>query len=152
MIDSHGVLDRPLPPVPPALRRLAWLRYEIRRFLRFSEQAARGSGLTPHQHQLLLGVAGFTGRGWATISELAEFLQARHNAVVELVKRGVRDGLVRKETGPGDRRFVGVRLTGRGARLLGRLSRGHLDEARRIRTKLRAVGLVRPRLLRHGGR
>ena len=152
MTGSDGGLVRPLRPVPAALRRLAWFRYEIRRFLRFSEQAARGSGLTPQQHQLLLGVAGFTGRGWATISELAEFLQARHNAVVELVKRGVRDGLVRKETGPGDRRFVGVRLTGRGARLLGRLSRGHLDEVRRIRTQLRAVGLVRPRLLRHGGR
>src|SRR5579884_1043720 len=40
------------------------------------------NGLTPQQHQLLLGVAGFTGRGWATITELAEFLQERHNAVV----------------------------------------------------------------------
>ena len=152
MIDPDGGLVRPLAPVPPALRRLAWFRYEIRRFLRFSEQAARRSGLTPQQHQLLLGVAGFTGRGWATISELAEFLQARHNGVVELVKRGVRDGLVRKETGPGDRRFVGVRLTVRGERILGRLSREHLDEMRRIRTQLRVIDLVRPRLLRHGGR
>ena len=31
-------------------------------------------GITP---QLLLGVAGYTDRGWATISELAEFLQER---------------------------------------------------------------------------
>jgi DNA-binding MarR family transcriptional regulator len=139
-------------PVPPALRRLAWFRYEIRRFLHFSEKAARDAGLTPMQHQLLLGVAGFTGRGWATISELAEFLQARHNAVVELVKRGTRGGLVFKDQGPGDRRFVRVRLTPRGARLLERLARVHLDEIRRIRTQLRAVDLVRPRLLRHGGR
>jgi len=138
--------------VAPALRRLAWFRYEIRRFLRFSERAARGSGLTPGQHQLLLGVAGFTGRGWATISELAEFLQARHNSVVELVKRCARGGLVRKEPGPGDRRFVRVRLTGRGERLLRRLAGVHLDEIRRIRTQLRGVDLVRPRLLRHGGR
>lgn len=134
------------------LRRLAWIRYEIRRFLRFSEKAARGSGLTPVQHQLLLGVAGFTGRGWATISELAEFLQARHNTVVELVKRCSRDGLLRKDPGPGDRRFVRVRLTARGERLLGRLSAIHLDEIRRIRTQLRVAGVARPRLLRHGAK
>jgi hypothetical protein len=42
---------------------------------------------TPQQHQLLLGVAGYTGRAWATITELAEFLQERHNAVVGLVQR-----------------------------------------------------------------
>jgi DNA-binding MarR family transcriptional regulator len=152
VIHFSAGLERPLPHVPLALRRLAWFRYEIRRFLRFSEKAARCSGLTPQQHQLLLGVAGFTGRGWATISELAEFLQARHNAVVELVKRGARDGLVSKETGPGDRRFVGVRLTGRGERILARLAREHLLEIRRIRTQLRAVDMVRPRFLRHGGR
>ncbi len=104
------------------------------------------------QHQLLLGVAGFTGRGWATISELAEFLQTRHNAVVALVQRGARGGLVRKEPGPGDRRFVRVRLTPRGERLLERLATVHLDEIRRIRTQLRAVDHVRPRLLRHRGR
>lgn len=152
MIETAGGFGRPLPPVPPALRRLAWFRYEIRRFQRFSEKAARRAGLTPQQHQLLLGAAGFTGRGWATISELAEFLQSRHNAVVELVKRGVRDGVVRKETGPGDRRFVGVRLTERGERLLGRLAHEHLDEMRRIRTQLGAVDMVRPRMLKHGGR
>jgi DNA-binding MarR family transcriptional regulator len=148
---SGGAEPRPS-PIPPALRRLAWLRYEIRRFLRFSEREARRSGLTPMQHQLLLGVAGFTGRGWATISELAEFLQARHNAVVSLVSRGVRGGLVRKEPGTVDRRFVRVRLTARGGRVLLRLARVHLDEIRRVRTHLRAAGRVRPRLLRHGER
>jgi hypothetical protein len=33
---------------------LAQLRYQIRRFLHFSEQAAREAGLEPRQHQLLL--------------------------------------------------------------------------------------------------
>ncbi len=37
---------------------LAELRYQIRRFLRFSEQAARSAGLEPHQHQLLLALKG----------------------------------------------------------------------------------------------
>src|ERR1700686_3645658 len=105
-----------------ALRRLAWFRYRMRRFLRFSEQVARSIGITPQQHQLLLGVAGYTGRGWATISELAEFLQERHNAVVGLVERAVRRGLVYKEQSSGDRRFVRVRLTPKGEELLGKLT------------------------------
>ena len=64
-----------------ALRRLGWSRYSVCCFLRFSERIARMCGITP---QLLLGVAGYTDRGWATISELAEFLQERYNAVVGL--------------------------------------------------------------------
>jgi len=64
-----------------ALRRLGWSRYSACCFLRFSERIARMCGITP---QLLLGVAGYTDRGWATISELAEFLQERHDAVVGL--------------------------------------------------------------------
>ena len=53
-----------LPRLPAGVTRLAAFRYELRRFLRFSEKAARSCGLTPQQHQLLLGVAGYTGRGW----------------------------------------------------------------------------------------
>lgn len=64
-----------------ALRRLAWPRYWVLCSLRFTEWIARACGITPH---LLLGVAGYTNRGWATISMLAEFLQERHNAVVGL--------------------------------------------------------------------
>ena len=56
---------------PPAMiARLAAFRYQLRRFLRFSEKAARACGLTPQQHQLLLGwratpdVAGRLFRSW----------------------------------------------------------------------------------------
>lgn len=108
------------------MHRLAIFRYRLRRFLRFSERAARDSGLTPQQHQLLLGVAGFTGHGWATISELAEFLQERHNAVVGLVQRAERKGLVRKSPGESDQRVVRVHLTARGAAVLQRLTRVHM--------------------------
>src|SRR6266702_4463381 len=93
------------------IRQMAWFRYQLRQFLRFSEKAARACGVTPQQHQLLLGVAGYTGRGWATISELAEFLQQRHNAVVGLVERARRRGLVRKAPDAGDRRLVRVFAT-----------------------------------------
>lgn len=145
----HNAVERSSPSSAATLRRLAWFRYEIRRFLRFSETAARASGLTPMQHQLLLGVAGFTGRGWATITELAEFLQLRHNAAVGLVQRGVRSGLVRKVSGRGDRRFVRVHLTARGEKLLTGLSRRHLAEIRRIQMHLSTVHTVRPRLVRN---
>ncbi|HEU5358405.1 MAG TPA: MarR family transcriptional regulator [Gemmatimonadales bacterium] len=111
-----------------AIRRLAQFRYALRRFLRFSEQAARAAGVTPLQHQLLLGVAGFTGRGWATISELAECLQERHNGVGALVNRAVRAGLVRKGKGGGDRRVVRVSLTPRGRRIIEGLTRLHQRE------------------------
>ena len=116
----------PKGPQLAQLHRLAMFRYRLRRFLRFSERAARASGLTPQQHQLLLGVAGFTGRGWATISELAEFLQERHNAVVGLVQRAERKGLVSKSHCHPDQRLVRVRLTARGDAILQRLTRVHM--------------------------
>jgi hypothetical protein len=37
---------------------MAELRYQIRLFLRFSENAARQAGIEPQQHQLLLAIKG----------------------------------------------------------------------------------------------
>jgi len=66
---------------------LAELRYQIRRFLSFSEQAARAAGLEPRQHQLMLGLKGLPRTVRATIGELAERLQIQHHSTVELVNR-----------------------------------------------------------------
>jgi len=118
---------------PSAIRRLAWFRYRLRRFLRFSERATRSQGVTPQQYLLLLGIAGYTGRGWATISELAEFLQERHNAVVGLVKRAEGRALVHKDKSAHDRRYVRVRLSRRGVAVLRKLADLHLQELKRIR-------------------
>jgi len=115
-----------------AVRQLAQFRYRLRRFLRFSEQAARAAGVTPQQHQLMLGIAGFTGDGWATISDLQEFLQERHNAVVALVNRAVRAKLVRKTHVARDRRFVRVDLTSAGRAVLAKLSALHRRELARF--------------------
>ena len=128
-----------------AIRRLAWFRYRVRRFLHFSEQVARACGITPQQHQLLLGVAGYTGRGWATISELAEFLQARHNAVVGLVQRAEEHGLVRKIQGAQDRRFVKVHLTSKGAMILDKISRKNIAELRELQFEIMKTPQSRPR-------
>lgn len=118
---------------------LAWFRYRLRKFLRFSEQAARRCGVTPLQHQLLLGVAGYTTRPTATISELAEFLQERHNSVVQLVKRAARRGLVYTQHDTHDRRYVFVSLTPRGEAVLSKLARLHKLELVRLKT-----GLLKP--------
>ena len=131
----------------PFIGQLAWFRYQLRIFVRFSEKAARLIGITPQQHQLILGVAGYTGRGWATISELAEFLQQRHNAVVGLVERAVRRGLVHKEQSSRDRRFVRVQLTPKGEELLEKLSHLHRDELMRVKARLLSAARGRPRTL-----
>jgi DNA-binding MarR family transcriptional regulator len=115
------------------LRNLARFRYAIRRFLHASDQAARKAGLTPQHHQLLLGVAGFTGKGWATVGDLAEFLQVRHHSVVGLVNRAVAMGLVRREVNATDRREVHVVLTADGARKLRVLTELHHKELNAMR-------------------
>ena len=51
-------------------RALAEFRHALRRFLAFSEQAARDAGLTPSQHQLLLAVRGHAGPGQPSVSDV----------------------------------------------------------------------------------
>ncbi|HUY79809.1 MAG TPA: MarR family transcriptional regulator [Ktedonobacterales bacterium] len=106
--------------------RLAHFRYTLRVFSRQTELAAREVGLTPQQYFLLLAIKGFPGREMANITELAERLQIRHNAVIGLVNRAVERGLVEREQDPEseDRRVVQVRLTTLGAQALAALATG----------------------------
>lgn len=115
---------------------LAKFRYLLRKFLRFSEKAARDAGLTPQQHQLMLGVAGFNGTGHATVSELAEFLQERHHSVVGLIDRAVAKELVQRVNDVSDRRVVRISLTGHGRSILKKLSLAHRAEVSRLREEL----------------
>ncbi len=130
-----------------AIRNLAWFRYNLRKFLRFSERAARQCGVTPQQHQLMLGVAGYTGRGTATVSELAEFLQERHNSVVGLVERAAQRGLVHKEHDTQDRRFVLVSLTPKGEQILAMLTELHKEEVKSAREALMKIPKVPAQVL-----
>jgi DNA-binding MarR family transcriptional regulator len=115
------------------MRGLAQFRYALRKFLRFSEDAARACGVTPQQHQLLLGIQGFSEHGQASVGQLAEFLEERHHSVVGLVERARKSGLVRRAQDAADRRVVNVTLTARGKRVLLRLTRMHYEEARKLR-------------------
>ena len=107
---------------------MAEFRYQIRRFLQFSEEAARINGIEPHQHQLLLAVKGAPPEQKITIRFLASRLGIRHNSAVELVDRLTERGVVMRVRGNEDRREVLVRLTPSGERLLRRLSLYHREE------------------------
>jgi DNA-binding MarR family transcriptional regulator len=117
-------------------RALADFRYELRRFLRSSEQITRRHGVTPLQYQLLLQVKGYPGREHATIGELAERLQAKHHGVVALVARCEEAGYVAKRASKEDRRAVLVELTAKGERLLEQLARLHRNELLAIQERL----------------
>ena len=118
---------------------IAAFRYAVRRFLRFSEQAARREGVTPQQHQLLLAIKGFPSRDYASVSELAERLQMRQHSMVGLIDRTEAQGLVRREQGMVDRRQVFVSLTPDGEAKLLRLSVQHRRELLTMREALLAV-------------
>jgi DNA-binding MarR family transcriptional regulator len=117
-------------------RALADFRYELRRFLRYSEQVARRHGVTPLQYQLLLQVKGYPGREQATIGQLAERLQAKHHGAVALVSRCEDAGLVARRGSEVDRRAVHVELTTKGERLLERLAQLHRNELVAIQGRL----------------
>jgi DNA-binding MarR family transcriptional regulator len=109
-------------------RALAEFRHQIRRFLHFSEEAARQHGLEPQQHQLLLAIKGIPVGTQPTIGRIAERLQIRHHSAVELVNRLTEHGAIARETNPDDRREVRLRLTPSGERLLRKLSVAHHNE------------------------
>jgi DNA-binding MarR family transcriptional regulator len=117
-------------------RALADFRYQLRRFLSFSNEAARAAGLEPRQHQLLLAVKGMPDDVEATVGTIAERLQTQHHSTVELVDRMEDRGLVRRLRSAGDRRRVLVSLTARGEALLARLSAVHRAEVRSIGPRL----------------
>lgn len=107
---------------------LAEIRYRIRCFLNFSEASARGVGLEPQQHQLLLAVRGLKEGVSPTIGRIAERLQVQHNTAVELVRRCVDKGLVVKRASERDRREVLIELTSAGMRVLEKLALAHRKE------------------------
>lgn len=111
---------------------LSEFRYQLRCFLRFSEEAAQREGITPLQYLLLLHIKGFPGCDWATVGELAERLQAAPNGVVGLVSRCEAAGLVKRWQSDIDHRQVEVHLSQRGERCLKHLAALHKAELRSL--------------------
>jgi DNA-binding MarR family transcriptional regulator len=103
-------------------RKLSEFRFQIRRFLRFSEDAARARGLEPQQHQALLAIKGAPPGEEPTIAFLAHRMQLAHHTMVELVDRVVEKGLAERKPCTTDRRSTLVELTPQGNKVLGELS------------------------------
>ena len=131
------------------VRTLAEFRYELRRFLHFSECAALEVGLQPKQHQLLLQVAGAPRAAVVTIAYAAERLGLKHNSTVELVDRSEREGLLARTVDTDDRRRTILRVTRKGKAILGRLAGNHARELNELAPRL-AQAFEEIRLHSHG--
>jgi len=107
---------------------LAEFRYQLRRFLRFSEEVTHRKGITVLQYLLLLQIKGYPGREWATVGELTERLQAKQHGVVALISRCEASGLVERYPSAADKRRVEVRLTPKGEHRLEQLAELHRRE------------------------
>ena len=117
--------------------RLLEFRDGLRRFLHWSEEQAKGVGLTSPQHQLLLSIRGHQGD--PSIREVAAHLLLRHHSAVELVDRAAAAGLVRRIADAGDQRVVRLQLTAEGESKLRLLSASHLEELSRLRPQFESL-------------
>src|SRR5262249_20080421 len=124
---------------------LAAFRYALRRFLRFSEDAASPTGLLPQHYLALLAIRGAPQQELVTLGVLADRLQVRPNSAVGLADRLSRRGLVRRRASNGDGREVRLEVTARGDRMVRRVAGLNRGELVRLKTEI-------IRLLRRLGR
>jgi DNA-binding MarR family transcriptional regulator len=109
---------------------LAEFRYQIRRFLHFSEQVVKKAGLERGQYQLMLAIKGMPADVRPRVRELANRMQIRHHSAVELINRLEAGGYVHRTRAQDDRREVLLALTAKGEKILGELALHHHDELR----------------------
>ena len=120
---------------------IAAFRYELRRFLAFSETAAAAVGLPPQQHQALLVIAGYAGPKRATVGIVADQLLIAPHTAAELASRMAEAALVAKAPAVNDRRRVELTLTPKAEELLRQLTAAHLEEFKTLEPALaRALG------------
>jgi DNA-binding MarR family transcriptional regulator len=131
-------------------QRLAAFRHALRRFLAFSETAARRAGITPQQHQALLAIKGVPGPQGVTVGYLARQLLLQPNSAAELVHRMVNCGLLVRKAAPDDRRRVMLLLTPSAEEALHALSAAHIRELRQSAPVLdRLFELLKPGGAKH---
>jgi DNA-binding MarR family transcriptional regulator len=128
----------------PNYKAMAELRYQIRRFLRFSENAAREAGIEPQQHQLLMAVKGLPEGLKPTIGALAERMQLQHHSTVELIDRLVDRGFLCRLRATDDRRQVLIKLTHAGNPSLARASIRRSNLCKGIAEPNRWIQFYRP--------
>jgi DNA-binding MarR family transcriptional regulator len=117
---------------------LAAFRYELRRFLNFSERAAKSLGMSPQQHQALLAMRAAPGKT-LTVGELADQLFIQPHTASELAERMIALDWIERRPTSEDRRRVRLGLTARSEQLLAEMSETHRGEVLRIRATLTDV-------------
>jgi DNA-binding MarR family transcriptional regulator len=123
---------------------IAAFRFELRRFIAFSESAATAAGLPPQQHQALLAIAGHTGARPLSVGAIAEQLLVAPHTAAELVSRMSDAGLVTKTSSSQDRRRTELVLTAKAELLLRDLTMEHLNELKTLEPALlRALGRLK---------
>jgi DNA-binding MarR family transcriptional regulator len=124
-------------PADADYERLLAFRTELRRFVRWSEDAAREAGLTPALHQLLLAVrGGGSDEAGPTIGSVAEALLVKHHTAVELAQRAEASGLLERVRDEADHRRVHLQLTRAGEQRLAELSERHLEAIQPLAKRL----------------
>ncbi|MGP8199485.1 MAG: MarR family winged helix-turn-helix transcriptional regulator [Limisphaerales bacterium] len=116
---------------------LAAFRYALRRFIRFSEEAAVAAGITAQQYQALLAIKGFPARDCVTVGELAERLQLRHHSAVGLIDRLATEKLVVRVPSTKDHRQVLIQVTSRGENVVEKIASVHRQQLKRIGPEIR---------------
>ena len=107
---------------------LAEFRFQIRKFLHFSDLAIAAAGLERAQYQLMLTIKGLPPELRPRIRDVANRMLIQHHSAVELVNRLESGGFVRRERAEGDRREVLLALTPKGERVLAELALHHHQE------------------------
>lgn len=117
-------------------RALAEFRYQIRKFLHFSDQAVEAAGMERGQYQLMLSIKGMLDGPRPRIRDVANRMQIQHHSAVELINRLEAGGYVRRERGLDDRREVLLALTPKGEKVLAELALHHHEQLQEAAPRL----------------
>jgi DNA-binding MarR family transcriptional regulator len=115
---------------------LAEFRYQIRKFLHFSDQAVEAAGMERGQYQLMLSIKGMPDGSRPRIRDVANRMQIQHHSAVELINRLEAGGYVRRERALDDRREVLLALTPKGEKVLAELALHHHEQLQEAAPRL----------------
>jgi DNA-binding MarR family transcriptional regulator len=118
---------------------LAEFRFQIRRFLHFSDRAVEKAGLERGQYQLMLSIKGMPDDLRPRIRDVANRMQIQHHSAVELINRLEAGGYVHRERATNDRREVLLQLTAKGEKVLAELALHHHEELQEAAPELVAA-------------
>lgn len=127
-------------------------RHAVRQFLAFSDEGARGHGLTSQQHQAMLAIKSHDGAEPLSVSELAERLMIKTHSAVGLVRRLVERGLVARQVSPQDRRRVLLTLEPAGEAALEAITLANLEQLNGLAQILSGLLKTVRRMEREAGR